>query len=141
LQWSTGNGNYGLEQHSGTGFLSVKASSGITVDSNGVSAALPQVDSGNVVTTLSTDDSQTGITISATPAGDSHVRVTVNGVGVKLGNGAKTSCDAYFDNGSNGARSISDITSGDELIWNGDASGQGSYILESSDLVEIFYNA
>lgn len=136
------NTNSGLETLSGsTGKLTVKAGAGISLDSNGVNAALPQVDSGSPLATAASDGDSTGITISATPAGDSHVRVTVNGVGIKLGDGATTGCDAYFDDGASGARSIADIASGDELLWNGDINGEGSYELETSDIVEIFYNA
>lgn len=129
--------------------VKVKAGAGITVDANGVSAALPQNDSGSIAANagdgsdgiIDTDDYATGLTISSTPAGDSDVRVTVNGLGIKLGDGSKTGCDAFFDDGASGARAIADITAADELRWNGDVSGQGSYALESSDIVEILYNA
>jgi hypothetical protein len=131
----------GLEQNTLNKSIQVKAGAGISLDSNGVNAALPQVDSGSPLATAASDGDSTGITISATPAGDSHVRVTVNGVGIKLGDGATTGCDAYFDDGASGARSIADIASGDELLWNGDINGEGSYELETSDIVEIFYNA
>lgn len=134
-------GGIGIEQNTGNYQIQVKANSGITVDINGVSAALPQVDSGSPLATAASDGDSTGITISATPSSDSHVRVTVNGVGIKLGDGATTGCDAYFDDGASGARSIADIASGDELLWNGDINGEGSYELETSDIVEIFYNA
>lgn len=140
LQWSVGNGNYGLERSSLTGFLTVKAHNGITVSSNGVAAALPQRDSGSVASDISTDDTATGITISDAPAAGSNIRVTVNGVGVELGNGT-TSGDAYFTNGSGGARAFSAVVSGDELYWNGNVSGAGSFALETTDIVEIFYNA
>lgn len=130
-----GNGTKGFNYNT-SGFLSLKASSGITVDANGISSALPQLDSGSPASDLSSDGSATGITIGDTPPGDSNVRVTVNGVGVEL-KGDKTG-DAYFSNNSGtDARALADITSGDELIWN----GASSYILETSDLVEIFYSA
>jgi hypothetical protein len=138
LKWIIGSG---LEQNALNNSIQVKAGAGISLDSNGVNAALPQVDSGSPLATAASDGDSTGITISATPAGDSHVRVTVNGVGIKLGDGSTTGCDAYFDDGASGARSIADIASGDELLWNGDINGQGSYELETSDIVEIFYNA
>lgn len=138
LKWIIGSG---LEQNALNNSIQVKAGAGISLDANGVNAALPQVDSGSPLATAASDGDSTGITISATPAGDSHVRVTVNGVGIKLGDGSTTGCDAYFDDGASGARSIADITSGDELLWNGDINGQGSYELETSDIVEIFYNA
>jgi len=135
---SSPNASSGLEQGSVYQYtIQVKAGAGISVDSTGVKSALPQLDSGNSGADLSTDESATGITIGATPAGDSNVRITVNGIGAEL-KGDKTG-DCYFsaDSGST-ARALADIASGDELIWNGSS---GSYILETSDLVEIFYNA
>lgn len=128
----TGYSNFGL--------VSIKAGDGITVDSNGVSAALPQRDSGSPTSTLSADDSATGISISAAPAGGSDIRVTVNGVGITLGNGSTTG-DAYFTDGSGGARAFSAVVANDELYWNGDITGNGSFALEATDIVEIFYNA
>jgi hypothetical protein len=132
------NASSGLEQGSSYFYtMQVKAGAGITVDANGVNAALPQLDSGSPSGTLSSDESQTGITIGDTPAGDSNVRVTVNGVGVAL-KGDKTG-DAYFSNDAGTtARALADIASGDELIWNGTS---GAYALEATDIVEIFYNA
>jgi len=121
-------------QFSGAG--QIEAGEGLTKSGDTLNAALPQVDSGSVLVTLSSDGSATGISISATPSSDSHVRVTVNGVGIELGDGVTTK-DAYFDDGASGARAIADIASGDELIWNGAVA----YSLESSDIVEIFYHA
>jgi hypothetical protein len=135
---ASANASSGLEQGSTYLYtMQVKAGAGITVDSNGVNSALPQTDSGSAGADLSADESATGITIGATPAGDSNVRITVNGIGAVL-KGDKTG-DCYFssDSGTT-ARTLADIASGDELIWNG---ASGAYILETSDLVEIFYNA
>jgi hypothetical protein len=77
----------------------------------------------------------TGITISATPAGDSFVQVLVNGVMIELGDGVKTK-DAYFsvDSGVN-ARAISAIASGDTLYWNASIA----FELDSSDRIDIIY--
>lgn len=86
---------------------------------------------------LTTDESATGLTISATPHEDSHVQVIINGVGISLGNGAKSG-DGYFSGDSNtSARSIADIASGDEFYWN----GSSAYELDSNDIVEFIYNA
>jgi len=86
---------------------------------------------------LTADESATGLTISATPHENSHVQVLVNGVGINLGNGAKSG-DGYFSGDSNtSARSIADIASGDEFYWN----GSSAYELDSNDIVEFIYNA
>jgi hypothetical protein len=86
---------------------------------------------------LTTDESATGLTISATPHENSHVQVFVNGVGISLGNGAKSG-DGYFSGDSNtSARSIADIASSDEFYWN----GSSAYELDSNDIVEFIYNA
>lgn len=134
---STTNGFAWLGGTQSNGQVTVKAGSGVTVDVNGVSSALPQRDSGSSSGTLSTDGSATGITISSTPSSDSDVRITANGVGAVL-KGDKTG-DCYFSNDSGvNARTLADITSGDELIWNG---ASGSYVLDSNDIINIFYNA
>lgn len=86
---------------------------------------------------LTADESATGLTISATPHEDSHVQVLINGVGISLGNGAKSG-DGYFSGDSNtSARSIADIASGDEFYWN----GSSAYELDSNDIVEFIFNA
>lgn len=86
---------------------------------------------------LTADESATGLTISATPHENSHVQVFVNGVGISLGNGAKSG-DGYFSGDSNtSARSIADIASGDEFYWN----GASAYELDSNDIIEFIYNA
>lgn len=118
-------------------FLAQLAGVGIEVSGTTLKAGLPQLDSGSAGSTLSTDESATGITISATPLDDSDVAVTVNGVGIELGDGVKSK-DAYFsaDSGTT-PRAIADIASGDELFWN----GASAYALETDDIVEIRFNA
>lgn len=115
------------------------AGNGIVADTANaqLDASVPQLDSGSAASTIGTDSTGTGLTISATPFDDSAVLVSVNGVGIELGDGVK-STEAYFSSdGGTTARAIADITSGDELIWN----GASNYELETSDVIEIRYNA
>ena len=83
------------------------------------------------------DESTTGLTISNTPANDSHVLVFVNGASVEVGDGVKT-VDCYFSSdGGTTARTIANITSGDTLYWNGVIAG---FDLAATDVVEFDYN-
>ena len=119
--------------------LAAPAGDGLTADTvNGtLDASVPQLDSGSPGSNLSTDGAATGITISAEPLDDSAVLVLVNGVGIELGDGVKTT-EAYFsgDAGTT-ARALADIAAGDQLIWN----GATHYTLETDDIVEIRFNA
>lgn len=131
------NSTGGLEISSG---LKIKAADdSINLDASGLRVAVPQsADVGQAVgSDKAADDSATGLTISATPAGDSLVMVLVNGIKVELGDGVKTA-DCYFSgNGGSTARAIADIASGDELYWN----GVSAYTLETTDVVDFIYNA
>lgn len=91
------------------------------------------------------NDQDTGLTITRTPAGDSGVVVSVNGVGIKIGDGSKTGCDAYFsgDSGST-ARAISAIAASDKFYWNGIIAGYGlskTGSSEGADIISFNYNA
>lgn len=95
----------------------------------------------------SSDDQDTGLTITRTPAGDSGVIVAVNGVGVKIGDGSKTGGDCYFS-GDSGltARAISAITASDKLFWNGVIAGYGlngtsTTNADGVDVISFHYNA
>lgn len=84
------------------------------------------------------DNQTTGLTIAATPGGDGYVRVSVNGIGYRLGDGIKTK-DCYFSaDGGTTARTIAAIASGDTLFWNGVIAG---FNLETSDSVDMEYEA
>lgn len=120
--------------------LKIKAADdSINLDSNGLRVAVPVTDDQgqSVVSNISTDDTDTGLTISNTPAGDGLVMVMVNGIKSELGSGVKTA-DCYFsgDSGST-ARAIGDIASGDSLYWN----GASIFTLETSDVIDFIYNA
>lgn len=89
----------------------------------------PAAGAGNEVTTA--------LTIAATPAGDSYVRVSVNGSGQTLGDGVKTK-DCYFSaDGGTTARAIAAIASGDTLYWNGVIAG---FDLATTDRIDMEYN-
>jgi hypothetical protein len=82
--------------------------------------------------------SPTGIFITYSPYYDSYVMVEVNGISVDVGN-ASTGCSAYFS-GNNGlsAVSMSDVRSGDQLIWNGDVAG---FELAPGDEISLIYES
>lgn len=82
------------------------------------------------------DGDATGLSIVNTPFGDSDVTVTVNGLGVDLGDGAKD--EACYFSGDNGttARAIADIEAGDTLHWMGSIAG---YELDGTDEIDIKY--
>ena len=67
------------------------------------------------------NDAATGLTLSAAPV--SYCRVTVNGLGQRLGNGVKT-LDCYFsDDGGLTAKGYGNLAAGDQLFWNGVTAG------------------
>ena len=84
-------------------------------------------------TTSTGDNFPTGITLSYTPNSYSRIEVYVNGQKQRLGDGVTQSVDCYF--GSNGEQLIN-LTTGDELYWNGLFTG---YELSTADSVEIVY--
>lgn len=112
------------------------AGTGLTYNSTSfaIDAAVPQQESGNVASNLSSDESATGITLSTDPVNGESLQVLINGVAATL-KGDKTG-DCYFsaDSGST-ARALADIVSGDELIW----QGASVYTLATTDEVVIRY--
>jgi hypothetical protein len=83
------------------------------------------------------DGDATGLSIANTPFGDGDVTITVNGLGVDLGNGAKDeACYFSSDNGTS-AQAIADITAGDTLHWMGSIAG---YELDGTDELDIKYD-
>jgi len=89
----------------------------------------------SVASAVSTDDTDTGLTLSATPTAGGFVQVLINGIMIELGNGVKTK-DGYFsgDNGST-ARAHSAFASGDKFFWN----GSSVFTLDTTDRVDFLY--
>jgi len=86
-----------------------------------------------------TGDSQsTGIVLVGSPIVSSRVDVIVNGVIYNVGDGVKTT-DFYFSpNGGVTAKTLSTLTLGDELIFNGITSG--IITLDGNDKISINYS-
>lgn len=83
------------------------------------------------------DGEDTGITISRTPAGDSYVKVEVNGFAYTVGDGVKTK-ECYFSrDGGTTALGIADVQVGDTLYWNGVVAG---FDLLGADQVDLYYD-
>jgi hypothetical protein len=110
----------------------------LSLSGSGLKAGQPSTANKFVTPAAGTGNAQTtGITISATPAGDSHVEVEVNGLSYEVGNGVLTK-DCYFSvDGGVTAKSIATIASGDTLYWNGVIAG---FDLDTVDRVSLNYN-
>lgn len=91
-----------------------------------------------MVASVTTTDFQqaTATTIAATPAGDAYVRVSVNGLGVILGDGVKTKECYFSSDGGSTAKTIANIASGDILYWVGSVVG---YQLAATDIIDFEY--
>ena len=89
-----------------------------------------------VASAISTDDTDTGLSLSATPTAGGFVQVLINGVMIELGDGVKTK-DGYFsaDDGST-ARAHSALASGDKFFWN----GSSVFTLDTTDRVDFLYS-
>ena len=82
------------------------------------------------------DEDTTGITITYTPFNDSEIKITCNGLGVDIGNGAKDEACYFSADGGTTARAIADITAGDTLYWMGSVAG---FELETDDEIDLRY--
>lgn len=91
---------------------------------------LPSATVGNSATT--------GLAITFTPALDSYVRVSVNGLEYVVGDGVTTGACYFSNTGGVTARTIANITAGDILYWNGLNVG---FDLEADDSVDFDYLA
>lgn len=89
----------------------------------------------SVASNISTDDTDTGLSLSASPAAGGFVQVLINGVMIELGDGVKTG-DGYFtgDNGTT-ARAHNALASGDKFFWN----GSSVFTLETTDRVDFIF--
>jgi hypothetical protein len=90
----------------------------------------------SVASAVSTDNTDTGLSLSATPTAGGFVQVLINGVMIELGDGVKTK-DGYFsgDDGST-ARAHSALASGDKFFWN----GSSVFTLDTTDRVDFLYS-
>ena len=86
------------------------------------------------VTTSDEDD--TGGTITYTPFSDGQIDIRVNGISADVGDGAKDEALYFSADGGTTARAIADITAGDALYWMGSIAG---YELETDDEISIRY--
>ena len=103
--------------------------SGITLKS-----AIQYIQSGYTSTTGITGSISTDIQLTYTPAGNSYISVTFNGISYKVSYG-DTSGMFYF--GATG-KSRSSLISGDILYFN---ATNADMILESDDLITLTYSA
>lgn len=100
----------------------------------------PTLDDKDITASITTSDGDLAFagSITHTPAVNSFVSVTVNNVGVTIGDGVKVGVGVYFSNDSGAtALNIADIASGSTVHWNGSVSG---YELDSVDRMSLFYN-
>lgn len=88
-----------------------------------------------VASAVSADDTDTGLSLSATPTAGGFVQVLINGIMIELGNGVKNK-DGYFsaDAGST-AKAHNALASGDAFFWN----GSSVFTLDTSDRVDFLY--
>lgn len=89
----------------------------------------------SVASAVSADNTDTGLTLSATPTAGGFVQVLINGIMIELGNGVKTK-DGYFsaDAGST-AKAHNALASGDAFFWN----GSSVFTLDTTDRVDFLY--
>ena len=87
--------------------------------------------------TVADFDEACSTAIAATPASNSYVRVSVNGLAETLGDGVKTKSCYFSGDGGLTARSIADIASGDKLYWVGSVAG---YELAATDRIDFEYD-
>ncbi len=79
----------------------------------------------------------TGLAISETPVGGGYVQVSVNGIGMSLGDGVLTS-DFYFSNDAGAsAKNIANVAAGDALFFNGLIAG---FPLATTDRISMLYS-
>jgi len=133
-------------------------SSGLTFSGNGVAAnvdgstiivnnlgqlqvlagsAQPVYDEYNAVETTGNDFAITGVTLSSIPNDYSRIQVYVNGQLQRLGDNVTTK-DCYFGTGPSTPITLSDLTLGSQLYWNGLIAG---FDLSASDKIDIVYES
>lgn len=146
---------------SGTIIQSVTGQNGITASTSNGDVTIGLTNNSHPVPTLlnkgmsiasaftgsTGDDQNTGIVISGTPAFDSYIGVSVNGVWYEVQDGTGTTKDCYFMSATdytnfggctNGfEQPIADVVTGSHLCWNGTTSG---FNLDQFDRVDFYYN-
>lgn len=104
----------------------------------GATAGTPIYTQRNVAPTVTSGNgSSTGISLANTPTNNINVSVYLNGQLQFLGNGTTASVDCYFGTQSATAKSISALSSGDTLFWNGTYIG---FDLAVTDKIDIIYS-
>lgn len=103
---------------------------------------VPIITNKNMAANVTTADGQvaTSTPVANTPRSDSHVKVEVNTVDVRIADGdaQRTTSEAYFSgDGGTTARNIADIVAGDTLFWNGSVA---NYELAAPDRISFFYD-
>lgn len=71
-----------------------------------------------------------------TPVSDGYVQVIVNGIGTEISDGNKLSTCYFSDDGGETPKTVSGISAGDFLYWNGSIAG---YNLDSDDEIDFVY--
>jgi len=105
---------------------------------NSATAGSPVYSQRNITPTNTTGNlASTSIILANTPNDGAQVMVYVNGQLQYLGDGTSSNVDCFFGSTSSVAKSISDLTSGDQLYWNGTYVG---FDLSTTDKVDIIYN-
>lgn len=105
---------------------------------NSATAGSPVYSQRNITPTNTTGNlASTSIILANTPNDGAQVMVYVNGQLQYLGDGTSSNVDCFFGSTSSVAKSISDLTSGDQLYWNGTYVG---FDLSITDKIDLVYN-
>jgi hypothetical protein len=115
--------------------IQINNSGELTVVSSG-GLSQPTYEEFTAVSTSGNDSIVTGVTLGSTPNIYSRIEVFVNGQKQRLGDGVTTK-DCYFGT-SGSALSLTSLSSGDQLYWNGTIA---EFELSASDKVEIVYES
>ncbi len=115
--------------------IQINNSGELTVVSSG-GLSQPTYEEFTAVSTSGNDSIVTGVTLGGTPNIYSRIEVFVNGQKQRLGDGVTTK-DCYFGT-SGSALSLTSLSSGDQLYWNGTIA---EFELSASDKVEIVYES
>ena len=89
-----------------------------------------------VASAISTDDTDTGLSLSATPTAGGFVQVLINGVMIELGNGVKNKEGYFSDDAGSTAKAHNALASGDAFFWN----GSSVFTLDTTDRVDFIYS-